>query len=336
MSDYDQNEFVINHGEQGEIVGVQWFPGHMARAKRTIQKNLLLVDIVVEILDARAPLSSANPDLSKIIDCKPRLVLLNKSDLADPKVTEKWVGYFKKMGTGVLVVDSKSGAGLSKVESAIKIILKNQIEKRVRKGMSGRPIRGMVVGIPNVGKSSFINKMAGKKKAKVEDRPGVTRGKQWIDVGNGFEFLDMPGVLWPKFEDKIVGEKLAFLGTIKDNILNIELLAARLLEFLYLNLDYRQRIFDRYKIGDLKDLEIHEFEKNKKLKENLKENENFEEGFASFEEVSNNSFFGLLKLIAKKRGMIVSGGEVDLERAAIMVLDEFRAGKLGKISVDMI
>lgn len=284
-----------------EIVDVQWFPGHMAKTRRLIEKNLPLVDIVIEILDARAPISSANPDLNKIIKNKPKIILINKSDLVNEDVVNKWISYYSRDNIKAVAVDSRDGKNLNKINLVIRNILKTKIEKRMQIGMVGMPIRAMVVGIPNVGKSSFINKMAKKKKTKVEDRPGVTRGKQWVIAENGLELLDMPGVLWPKFDDKKVGEKLAFLGSVKDDILDTENLAVRLLEFLCKN--YKRLLLARYKVEeDIIDLE---------------------------------DFYALLKCIGKKRGMVIAGGSVDLERAAIMVLDEFRAGKIGKISLEV-
>lgn len=284
-----------------EIVDVQWFPGHMAKTRRLIEKNLPLVDIVIEILDARAPISSANPDLNKIIKNKPKIILINKSDLVNEDVVNKWISYYSRDNIKAVAVDSRNGKNLNKINLVIRNILKTKIEKRMQIGMVGMPIRAMVVGIPNVGKSSFINKMAKKKKTKVEDRPGVTRGKQWVIAENGLELLDMPGVLWPKFDDKKVGEKLAFLGSVKDDILDTENLAVRLLEFLCKN--YKRLLLARYKVEeDIIDLE---------------------------------DFYALLKCIGKKRGMVIAGGSVDLERAAIMVLDEFRAGKIGKISLEV-
>lgn len=286
-----------------EIVDIQWFPGHMAKTRRLIEKNLPLVDLIIEILDARAPISSANPDLNKIIKNKPKIILINKSDLVNSNVVNKWVSYYN--GNNVkhikaIAVDSRSGKNLNKIKLAVEDILKHKIEKRIKASMVGIPVRAMIVGIPNVGKSSFINRMAKKKKTKVEDRPGVTRGKQWVDAGNGLEFLDMPGILWPKFDDKKVGEKLAFLGSIKDDILDVENLAVRLLEFLYKH--YKYMLLEKYKI---------------------------EEHIVDFEDL-----YGVLKYIGKKRGMVVAGGNVNLERAAIMVLDEFRAGKIGRISLE--
>ncbi len=282
-----------------EPVDIQWFPGHMAKTKRIIQSNLPLMDIVIELVDARAPVSSANPDLQKIIQKKPKLLLLNKSDSADPLFTNRWINYYQNKNVNVLSIDSKSGKNINKVNDAILEALK--VEGKVCKKTIGSTVKAMIVGIPNVGKSFFINKMAKKKKAKVENRPGVTRGKQWILVNESLEFLDMPGVLWPKFEDKIVGEKLAFLGSIKDNILDIESLACRLIVFLLSN--YKNNIVDRYKLNE--------------------------------EVINSNNSYYVLEAIGRTRGMVISGGEIDLERVAHMILDEFRTGKLGNISLDV-
>lgn len=227
-----------------EVSHVQWFPGHMAKTRRIMASNLKLVDAVVEITDARIPFSSRNPEMKRIVGSKPRLVLLNKADSADPEVTAMWLDYYAKQGITALATDCRSGKNVSKFYGKLKELLKDDIEKWNAKGMSGRPIRIMIVGIPNVGKSSFINRLAGSRLAKVEDRPGVTRGKQWVKLDEGFELLDMPGVLWPKFEDKLVGERLAFTGAVKDDIMDMEYLACRLLEFLKEN--YPELIEKRY------------------------------------------------------------------------------------------
>lgn len=281
-----------------EMASIQWFPGHMTKTRRMIQSSLSLVDGVVEILDARIPLSSRNPEMDKLVKDKPRMLLLNKADMADDKATEKWINYYKAKGFTVLKTDCKNGDGLKSFLPAVKNnMLKQLMEKRRSKGLEGAPIRLMIVGIPNVGKSSFINRMSKSKKAKVEDRPGVTRSKQWIKFGDNVELLDMPGVLWPKFEDQSVARKLAFTGAVKDDILDIEALAAFLLETL--SVSYPKAILDRYKID--------------------KSDEGFE----------------LLKELGRKRGMLISGGEVNTERAAITLLDEFRNGKLGKITLEL-
>ncbi len=281
-----------------EMASIQWFPGHMTKTRRMIQSSLSLVDGVVEVLDARIPFSSRNPEMDKLVKDKPRMLLLNKSDMADDSSTEKWIDYYKSKGFTVLKTDCKSGNGLKGFLPAVKgNMLKQLIEKRRGKGIEGAPIRLMIVGIPNVGKSSFINRMAKSKKAKVEDRPGVTRNKQWIKFGGNVELLDMPGVLWPKFEDQGVARKLAFTGAVKDDILDIEALAAFLLENLSVN--YPEAVSERYKID------------------------------------KSGDGFELLSELGRKRGMLVSGGEVNTERAAITLLDEFRSGKLGKITLEL-
>lgn len=281
---------------------IQWFPGHMAKTRRKITEDLKLVDIVMELLDARIPKSSSNPVLREIIRNKPRVVVLNKSDLADPKQTGRWIAKYKEQGLRAIQVESKTGKGLPALYQAIREELKEQIAGWERKGMTGRPIRVMVLGIPNVGKSSIINRMligGGAGKAEVRDKPGVTRQNRWFTIGKGFELLDTPGVLWPKFEDPIVGEHLAFTGAVRDEILDIEGLAGRLLESLVQL--YPQALENRYKL---------------KIPE---------EPAAGHE---------LLEQIGRKRGMLISGGEIDTERAAITVLDEFRGGRLGTISLE--
>lgn len=281
-----------------EMASIQWFPGHMTKTRRMIQANLKLVDGVVEILDARIPLSSRNPEMDRLVKNKPRMLLLNKSDMADDRATEKWMAFYRAKGFTVVKADCKSGNGLKAFLPAVRNgMLKELMDKRREKGIENAPLRLMVVGIPNVGKSSFINRMAKSKKAKVEDRPGVTRTKQWIKFGENVEMLDMPGVLWPKFEDQTAARRLAFTGAVKDDILDIEALAAFLLENLAENSP--EALVNRYKI----DVEG--------------------EGFV------------LLERVGRKRGMLVSGGEVNTERAAITLLDEFRSGKLGKITLEL-
>ena len=282
-----------------EAPSIQWFPGHMAKTRRLIKECLPLVDAVVEITDARIPLSSRNPELNKLIENKPRIVLLNKCDTADDNVTSMWLDYYKKQGIAALATDCRSGKGVRSFIPLVKTVLSPLLEKRKLKGMAGRPLHIMIVGIPNVGKSSFINRMANSRRTKVEDRPGVTRNKQWVNLDKDVELLDMPGVLWPKFEDKLVGERLAFTGAVKDDVIDLEALTARLLR--HLNKYYRTTLVARYEIDA------------------LDEDEGFE----------------LLEKIGKKRGMLISGGEVNIERAAITVLDEFRSGKLGKITLEL-
>ena len=286
--------------ENNDMRQIQWFPGHMAKTRRLIAANLKLVDAVTEIVDARAPLSSRNPEMDRMTSGKPRLVLLNKCDLADDKATQMWINYFRNNGAEAIAVDCKSGKGLKNMLPTIKNkVLKELMEKREKHGMTGAPVRLMIVGIPNVGKSSLINRLAGSKRAKVEDRPGVTRTKQWVKLDNNTELLDMPGVLWPKFEDQDVAVRLAFTGAISDDILDIETLAMKLLKFMAEN--YPQSLKERYKI------DIDE----------------------------EDTGLVLLEKVGKKRGMMISGGEINTERAAITVLDEFRRGKLGRITLEL-
>lgn len=284
-----------------EMQTIQWFPGHMTKTKRQIQSSLKLVDAVAEIIDARIPVSSRNPDLAKLVQNKPRVILLNKCDMANQTATKMWIDYFKKQNLAAIPVDCKSGRGLDKFAPAVNTVMSHKIARLKEKGMVNPTIRIMIVGIPNVGKSSFINKMVKKNRAKVEDRPGVTRGNQWYTIAKNLEMLDTPGVLWPKFDDKTVGEHLAFTGAVKDQILDIELLAVRLLDFI-------------------KELKPADFITRFKLEN---------------EDIENIDSYELLKMIGKKRGMLVSGGEIDTERAAIMLLDEFRSAKLGRITVEM-
>lgn len=284
-----------------EARSIQWYPGHMAKTRRKITSDLKLVDIVAEILDARVPRSSSNPILREIIGAKPRIVLLNKSDMADSVETAKWVGYYKGMDIPAIPIESKTGKGIPAFYAAARQALREQIAAWERKGMVGRPIRVMVLGVPNVGKSSFINRIilkGGAGKAEVRDKPGVTRQNRWFTVGKGFELLDTPGVLWPKFEDPVVGEHLAFTGAVKDEILDLEYVAARLLELL--GQIYPEALEARYKI----------------------QLDPGTEGYAA------------LQIIGRKRGMLVPGGETDIQRAAIMVLDEYRGGKLGRITLE--
>lgn len=281
---------------------IQWFPGHMTKTRRMIAANLSLVDAVVEILDARIPRSSRNPEMDRMVGTKPRLLLLNKADMADPAATSRWIQAYRKENRVALAVDCRSGKGISGFALAVRQqLLRELLEKRQAHGMSGAPIRLMVVGIPNVGKSSFINRMAQSKRAKVEDRPGVTRTKQWVKIGNQMELLDMPGVLWPKFEDQTVARRLAFTGAINDDIMDLEALAGLLL--CYLAKVYPQVLEQRYKMTGLDEIA--------------------EDGYA------------MLELLGRKRGMLISGGEVNLERAAITLLDEFRSGKLGRITLEL-
>ncbi len=284
-----------------EIQNIQWFPGHMTKAKRKIQAGLKLIDVVVEIIDARIPVSSSNPDLAQIIENKPKLVLFNKCDKADKNATQKWVNYYQKNGIKALPVDCKSGRGLNKFIPALREMLSDKFEAQKAKGIKNPILRVMIVGIPNVGKSSFINRISKQTRAKVEDRPGVTRGNQWYTISNDLEMLDTPGVLWPKFDDEKVGLHLAFTGAVKDRVLDIELLAMDFLEAMQKNA-------------------TPEFLARFKLKE---------------DDIKNLSSYELLELIGKKRGMLISGGEIDTERAANLIFDEYRDGKFGNITLEL-
>ncbi len=282
---------------------IQWFPGHMAKTRRMISENLKNVDVVIEILDARIPRSSRNPEITKLIENKPSLIILNKASLADPAQNKLWQEYYNTERTQCILVDCISGEGLNKILPAIKLLLKEKLERYESKGMTGRRLFAMVLGIPNVGKSTLINKLSGGKKAKVENRPGVTRDKQWVSTGIGVDLLDMPGILWPKFEDRTVGENLALTGAVKDDILDIESLA-----MVYCNRMknlYPETLAARYKLGEVE----------------------------SFVDMGD---YDLLCHIGKKRGFLVSGGEINTERTADMLIDEFRAAKLGRITLDRI
>ncbi len=279
-------------------MNIQWFPGHMTKARRMISENVRLVDIVCEIIDARIPISSRNPDLDELTGDKPRLIIMNRVDQADPSVTKLWSDYYKKQGRFVLETECKTGAGTGGFQAAVRGILKEKLEMFAAKGQIGRPIRAMVVGIPNVGKSSFINRIAKRKAAIASDKPGVTRGKQWIHITSDLELLDTPGILWPRFDSQTVGENLAFTGAVKDDILDIETLAANLMSRLAES--YPKSLETRYKIT------VSEGDKG----------------------------FDLLAKAAKKRGFLISGGETDLERMANVLLDEYRGGVLGRISLE--
>lgn len=278
---------------------IQWFPGHMAKTKRKIKEILPIIDAVAEVVDARIPLSSRNPDLKEIIENKPHIILLNKCDMADVNATKEWIDFYKANGITAIPIDCKSGKGLNAFKDNVKLALKDKLESYKEKGMVGKPLRVMVVGIPNVGKSSFINKIAGRTRAKAENRPGVTRGNQWFTIDKQLELLDTPGVLWPKFEDETVGEHLAVTGAVKDQILDAELLAMRLLEILAT--DYPDLLTARY--GEL-DFSLDAYD--------------------------------LLAVIGKKRGMVIRGGETDTLRAANMLLEEYRNQKIGNITLERV
>lgn len=273
---------------------IQWFPGHMTKTRRMIEADIKLVDAVAEIVDSRIPESSRNPVLNELIKDKPRIIILNKCDYADEEMTSRWREYYKKQGFGVLCCDCRSGKGIKNFVPMLKKQLADLLERRRAKGMIGKALRVMVVGIPNVGKSSFINRMANSRKTAVGDRPGVTRGKQWVTIDKEVELLDTPGILWPKFDDKDAAERLAFTGAIKDDVIDAEALADSLGR--YLSLHYPARLKERY-------------------------GTDFDHGRAT-------------ELIAKARGMLVSGGEPDTERAAAALLDDYRSGKIGKITLE--
>ena len=288
--------------EQNTSKPIQWFPGHMAKTRRLISENLSQVDIVIELLDARIPKSSKNPEIDRLTRTKPRLTLLTKSSLANPAATSAWVRYYStETDRRALAIDTITGEGVKSISPAVRDILSEKLKRYADKGMSGRHIRAMIVGIPNVGKSSLVNKLGGGKKAKVEDRPGVTLTKQWVTTNIGIELLDMPGVLWPKFDDRTTGENLAFTGAIRDAILDTEELAAKLCGKLY---TIAQADFcTRYKLDP-----------------------------SSLEGLSD---YDLLCAVAKKRGVLLSGGELNTERAAGIVLDEFREAKIGRITLEL-
>ncbi len=280
---------------------IQWFPGHMAKTRRLMKEKLKDVDVVIELLDARIPQSSRNPEIEKLTEGKPLVTLLNKSMLADPAATERWIAHYREKGQLCLAVDCVSGKGMDQLMPAIRKLLAQKIARYEQKGMSGRRLRAMVVGIPNVGKSSLINRLCGGKKAKVENRPGVTLAPQWVSTSLGLDLMDMPGVLWPRFDDRKTGENLAITGAIKDDVVQIETLAIALCARL--RVMYPELFAARYK-------------------------------FTWSEEISSLSDYDLFLYIGKKRGFLVSGGEVDTERCANMLLDEFRAAKIGRITLD--
>lgn len=282
---------------------IQWFPGHMAKTRRMITENLKNVDIVIEILDARIPKSSRNPEISTLTANKPTILLLNKATLADPEMTKKWCDYYSNKQTICITTDCVSGMGINKIKDAVNTLLAEKIQRYESKGMTGRKLKAMIVGIPNVGKSSLINKICGSKKAKVENRPGVTVDKQWVSTNIGLDLMDMPGVLWPKFDDRAIGENLALTGAIKDKILDIESLAIVLCSRL--RKYYPEMLSARYKLGDMKNYE-------------------------------NHTDLELFEAIGKKRGFLISGGEIDYERTANMLLEEFRSAKIGRITLDKI
>lgn len=279
-------------------MNIQWFPGHMAKTRRMLSENIKMIDVVIELLDARIPLSSRNPEIDTLLGTKPRVVLLNKADLADPAATNEWIKYYRDKGVSCLTAESKKGEGLNNVKARLRQIMADKIEREKQKGRLLRPIKTMVVGIPNVGKSSFINKIAGKATAITGDKPGVTRNKQWIRINEEIELLDTPGILWPKFEDEKVGLNLAFTGAIKDDILDIAEIAMNLMKSL--SETYPDQLSQRYKLDKVEDM----------------------------------TGLELLEAAGKKRGCIISGGEIDYYRISAIVLDEFRGGKIGRITLE--
>ena len=285
---------------------IQWYPGHMTKTRRQIQADLKLVDLVAELTDARIPVSSRNPDIDALVGDKPRLLVLNRADQADPAQNKVWTARFRSQGYSVLETDAKTGRGISQFSAVIQGVLKDQIAKWREKGQVGRPVRAMVVGVPNVGKSTFINKVAKRKSAKASDRPGVTRGKQWVHVDQGLDLLDTPGILWPKFEDELTGMHLAFTGAVKDEIMDVETLGCHFMALL--GERYPQALLDAYKLQEL----------------------------PLREEGENDVTWGyrLLQAAAAKRGMRVSGGGLDTERMARVLLDEYRGAKLGTFTLE--
>ena len=279
-------------------MNIQWYPGHMTKTRRMMEEDLKLVDAVCEILDARIPISSRNPDIDAICGKKPRMVILNRIDMADAELVNRWSAHFKKKGMAVIRTDCKSRKGINTFAPAVRQLLAEKLQRYAEKGQVGRPLKLMVVGIPNVGKSTFINQIAGRKGAKAENRPGVTRGKQWVNVDGGLLLLDTPGILWPKFDDPEVGLRLAYTGAVKDDILDTETLGCHLMELLARQ--YPAALTERYKIEIPAEID----------------------GWA------------LLQAAGKKRGFLISGGEVDTERMAKVLLDEYRSCKLGKFTLE--
>ena len=285
------------------INNIQWFPGHMAKTRRLIGESLKLVDAVIEILDARIPISSRNPEIIKLLEGKPTITLLNKAGLADPAVSREWLEYFRRRGETVpILVDCTTGEGLNQIAPALNELLSEKLARWQQRGMTGRHVKAMIVGVPNVGKSTLINRLSAEKKAKAENRPGVTRQGQWVVTKSGFNLYDTPGVLWPKFDDVIIGENLAFTGAIKEEILDIESLACSLLGRI--RKLYPEMLSERYKIGDV----------------------------SQYDDYND---YELLEVIGKKRGFLISGGAINTERTASTLLDEFRAAKIGRMTLEV-
>ena len=290
-------------------VGINWYPGHMLKTKKQIIEDLKLIDVVVELLDARIPKSSRNPDIQRIVQNKKRIVLLNKSDLAEEKETKKWIEYYKNNNTTAIACEANLGKGMKEILKQIDNAMEEEMQKAASKGRIKRNIRIMILGIPNVGKSSLINRLCNKKSAVVGNRPGVTKQKQWVRIANNIELLDTPGVLWPKFEDENVALNLAYTGSIKDEVLETIEVSFKLLIYLYNN--YKSNLLERYKIteGELEQINS---------------------------EDENEEIYNLMKLIGKKRGAVVSGGEINDEKTAKIILNDFRSGKLGRITLEKV
>ena len=280
-----------------ENMNIQWYPGHMTKTRRQIEADLKLVDLVCEIVDARIPMSSRNPDIDSICGNKPRMVILNRMDLADPAATKRWAAYYRSKGIAAVATDCKSRKGISEFTPTVRAVLKDKLERDAARGMN-RPLKVMIVGIPNVGKSTLINQISGRKGAKAENRPGVTRGKQWVTVDSGLLLLDTPGILWPKFEDPEVGMMLAYTGAVKEGVIDIEELSARLIRLLWER--YPQKVIDRYGI----------------------------------EADPDTPGYELLEIAGRKRGYLLARGEINTERMAKVLLDEYRAGKLGRLTLE--
>ena len=288
---------------------INWYPGHMAKTKREISEDLKLIDVVVELLDSRIPLSSQNPDIAELTKGKKKIIVLNKTDLADNMQNEAWKKYFNSNGQICILTDSNLGKGINEVTKAIEEIMKEELEKYAEKGRTGRKIKAMILGIPNVGKSSFINRIVKTNRLEVGNKPGVTRKKQWISINDKINLLDTPGVLWPRFEDEKTALNLAFTGTIKDDVLEQTEIAYQLLKFLLEN--YRQNVTERYKITL-----------------------DYIEKVLSQDQPENFNIYEIMQEIGKKRGAIISGGEIDDEKTAKIILDDFRSGRLGKITIE--
>ena len=288
-------------------VVINWYPGHMLKTKKQMIEDLKLIDVVVEILDARIPISSQNPDIQNITRNKKKIVLLNKSDLADEKQTQKWISYFKKNNIVAIPTDSNLGKGTKEVLKYVQKLMEEELERAASKGRTKRNIRIMIIGIPNVGKSSLINRLVNKKTAVVGNRPGVTKQKQWVRIGQNIELLDTPGVLWPKFEDEKVALNLAYVGSIKDEVIPKTDVAYQLLNFLYQ--EYKEKIILKYKLTD-------------------------DEQKSIITQDGKNDILNLMDMIARKRGAIVSGGEIDYEKVANIILNDFRSGKIGRITLE--